>query len=199
MKNLTPLFLALLFVVFSVTGCKNSSQPKTAQPSTEISSQTEKNLNESQSNDLFYKLMNAFSPDWIELENDPSIYPSFYGGSFIGEDGKFVIAVTENNEANRKKLAEMIDTDDFTLQTVNYSYAELLSIMNKIDDFLADSSIPNDHPALQNFAGAYPDVVDNKVRVTFIKLNDKVTQSFKKDVSNSPAIIFEQGNTPVLH
>lgn len=155
--------------------------------------------NEAISNELFNKLMDGFSPDWMERESDPSIYPAFYGGSFISDQGKFVIAVTENNESNRKILADLMDSDDFIMQKVQYSYGDLLKIMNKIDEFLSNPAIPEDNPALVNFAGAYPDVVDNRVRVTFTELNEQVTAAFKKEVSGSPAIIFEKGNQPVLH
>lgn len=202
MKKLFYYFVISTFMFFSITSCSNSEQKNkntTAQPSAEAPTQTNIKANEAISNELFNKLMTAFAPDWMEREADPSIYPAFYGGSFINDEGRFVIAVTANTEGNRKTLADMMGSNDFILQTVQYSYADLLKIMNKIDDFLSNSSIPEDNPALVNFAGAYPDVIGNRVRVTFIELNDKVTSAFKKEVSASPAIIFEKGDRPVLH
>lgn len=202
MKKAANYFFILIFLILLATACTNagkSDNDSTSANTAEITPQSNAKANEVIANDLFDKLMTAFSPDWMERESDPAIYPAFYGGSFISDQGKFVVAVTANTEANRKALADMMGSDDFILQTVQYSYAELLQIMNKIDDFLANPAIAEDNPALVNFAGAYPDVVDNRVRVTFTELNNNVTAAFKKDVSNSPAVIFEKGDRPVLH
>lgn len=195
------LFILSISFIFA-TACTNAKKNNTntnSSTTADYTPQGNKKSNEAVSNELFNKLMEGFTPDWMEREFDPSIYPIFYAGSFINDQGKFVIAVTENNEQNRKALADLMGSDDFIIQEVEYSYADLLRIMNKIDEFLANSEIANDNPALVNFAGAYPDVVDNRVRVTFLKVNDDVISAFKNDVSNSPAIIFEEGERHVLH
>src|SRR5690554_7898400 len=54
--------------------------------------------------ELHNKLMNSFSMDWMERESDPELYPDYYGGSFIDNDGYFVIALTNNSQKTKELL-----------------------------------------------------------------------------------------------
>jgi|AGTN01.2.fsa_nt_gi hypothetical protein len=144
------------------------------------------------------KLMESFSPNWMELESNPDIYPDYYGGSYIDNNGTFVVAVTGNQEQNKQKLAKILGGDDFNVETVQYSYKQLFLVMDKIDAFLENTSIPEEHPVLLHFAGAYPDVIDNRVKVILTEVTETVTGAFKKDVVNSPMVVFEKGEIPTL-
>lgn len=144
------------------------------------------------------KLMEFFGADWMERESDPALYPEYYGGSFIDNSGMFVIAVTGNPEGNRQKLEVILGGDDFKLETVQYSYRQMMQVMDKIDAFLSDVSIPQDHPVMLHFAGAYPDVMDNRVKVLLTEVNQTVINAFKKDISASPMLLFEKGELPQL-
>ena len=72
----------------------------------------------------------------------------------------------------------------------------MLRVMDSIDNFLVDSSIPDDHLVLTHFAGAYPDVMENRVKVLLTEVNQNIINSFKRDVTNSQLVIFEQGEIP---
>ncbi len=148
--------------------------------------------------ELHDKLMNHFSRDWMERESDPDLYPNYYGGSFIDNDGVFVIAVTQNTENVKELLKEALETDNFKVESVRYSYKEMLRVMDSIDEFLVNSSIPDDHIVLAHFAGAYPDVMENRVKVLLTEVNQNIISSFKRDVTNSQLVIFEQGEIPEL-
>ena len=72
--------------------------------------------------ELHDKLMNHFSRDWIERESDPDLYPDYYGGSFIDNNGVFVIAVTQNTENVKELLKKALETDNFKIiYTIHYS------------------------------------------------------------------------------
>lgn len=144
------------------------------------------------------KLMEYFSTDWMERESDPDLYPEYYGGSFIDNSGTFVIAITENTEGNRQKLASVLGSDDFKVETVQYSYRQMMLVMDKIDAFLSDTSVSSDHPVMLRFAGAYPDVMDNRVKVILTEVDQTVINAFKKDISASPMLLFEKGELPAL-
>lgn len=144
------------------------------------------------------KLMEFFSTDWMERESDPDLYPEYYGGSFIDNSGTFVIAITENTEGNRQKLASVLGSDDFKVETVQYSYRQMMLVMDKIDAFLSDTSVSSDHPVMLRFAGAYPDVMDNRVKVILTEVDQTVINAFKKDISASPMLLFEKGELPAL-
>lgn len=146
--------------------------------------------------ELHDKLMNHFSIDWMERESDPDLYPDYYGGSFIDNNGVFVIAVTQNTENVKELLKKALETDNFKIESVHYSYKEMLRVMDSIDNFLVSSSVSDDHIVLTHFAGAYPDVMENRVKVLLTEVNQNVVNSFKRDVTNSQLVIFEQGEIP---
>jgi hypothetical protein len=148
---------------------------------------------------LHEKLMSSFSDDWIERESDPDLYPEYYGGSYVDNNGNFVIAVTGNADRNREALKEILNTENFRIETVSYSYRQMMKVMDEIDNFLVSSNIPDNHPMLEKFAGAYPDVMDNRVKVLLTEINNDIINSFKRDVTNSPLIVFEQGEIPELY
>lgn len=148
---------------------------------------------------LHDKLMSSFSDDWIERESDPDLYPEYYGGSYVDNNGNFVIAVTGNADRNREALKEILNTENFRIETVSYSYRQMMKVMDEIDNFLVSSNIPDNHPMLEKFAGAYPDVMDNRVKVLLTEINNEIINSFKRDVTNSPLIVFEQGEIPELY
>ncbi len=144
------------------------------------------------------KLMEFFSADWMERESDPDLYPDYYGGSFIDNSSTFVVAVTGDTEGHRQRLGRILGGDDFKVETVQYSYRQMMQVMDKIDAFLSDGSIPQDHPVMLHFAGAYPDVMDNRVKVILTDPNQTVINAFKKDISASPMLSFEKGELPEL-
>ncbi len=148
--------------------------------------------------ELHDKLMASFGEDWMERESDPGLYPTYYGGSFIDNNGTFVIAVTGNRDANNQRLIEILGTDNFNVETVQYSYRQMMQVMDRIDAFLTNATIPEDHPVMSRFAGAYPDVMDNRVKVLLTTVNEEAINAFKRDISDSPMVQFEQGEIPEL-
>ena len=193
------LFLAILLVSVACDGQKkNSEENNVTAPAITADSAANSATNNEQAMKYHEKLMEHFSADWMERESDPDLYPVYYGGSFIDNSGTFVIAVTGNQEENRQKLSVILGGDDFKVETVQYSYRQMMQVMDKIDAFLADNTISQEHPVLVHFAGAYPDVMDNRVKVILTTMDQAVISAFKKDISDSPLLVFEQGERPSL-
>lgn len=192
------LMITAILVVFSTMACNRQSK-KNEKNDTSPSTIVQANASLSQSAEKMYeKLLSSFGNDWMERESDPDLYPDYFGGAFVNNNGIFVVAVTSDTEENRKRLKKILGTDHFTIETVQYSYKQMMKVMDNIDHFLMDSSVPEDHPLLGSFAGAYPDVMGNRVKVLLTKVNDSTIAIFRKDVINSPLIIFEQGELPSL-
>ena len=123
------LYLLPIAILIAITSCKQSSGNKN-------SSQVESETTESHSAiELHEKLMTYFAGDWMERESDPNLYPDFYGGSFIDNNGTFVVAVTGNKQENNKLLIEIFGTDNFKIETVSYSYRDMMEVMDDIDKF----------------------------------------------------------------
>lgn len=195
-KTNTYLFFISIAIIFSTAAC-NQQHKKGEESNVSESTMANAGTTFNQSaEELFERLMASFSNDWMEREADPNLYPAYYGGSFVNNNGTFVVTVTGNPEEHTKRLAEILDTDDFNVETVQYSYRQMMQVMDKIDAFLMNSAIPEDHPLINRFAGAYPDVMENRVKVLLTEVNDATIRLFQKDVVNSPLIIFEQGDLP---
>ena len=194
-RNIQSAFILIAFLSISFA----CNQPaKKSESDTQSQTKTTAQTPEEKSTGLHDKLMSSFNPNWENEEPAPTDYPEYYGGSFIDNDGKFVVCVVGNPAQHRSKIAAILETDDFLTETCTYSYREMMDVMDKIDAFLSNSSIPADHPFLSRFAGAGADVFENRVVVQLTEMNDAVIQAFKKDISNSPAVMFEKGEMPVL-
>lgn len=198
MQRYTPLFLISLLLLFTACGQQKKKDDEPSGKVIAARNAERKARNNELALQYHERLMEHFSADWIEREADPDLYPDYYGGSFIDNDGIFVIAVTTDSEGNREKLAEILGGDHFRIERVEYSYRQMMQVMDKIDAFLANRSIPEEHPLLLHFAGAYPDVMENRVKVILTKVNPTVVEAFKNDISRSPILLFEEGETPQL-
>lgn len=197
-KTNTFLFFISFLTIFFATAC-NQQHKKNEENSVSQSVTVNANAPLTQSaEELYERLMASFSDDWMEREADPDLYPDYYGGAFVNNNGTFVITVTGNREENKKRLTEILGTDNFNVETVQYSYRQMMRVMDSIDAFLMNSTIPEDHPLMTRFAGAYPDVMENRVKVLLTETDDATIRLFQKDVIHSPLIIFEQGELPEL-
>lgn len=195
-KTYTSIISISLLTILLAISC-NQPNRQSKENSSSLSTTGNVNVPQGQSGEeLFDRLLASFGDDWIEREADPNLYPEYYGGAFISNDGTFVVAVTSNPEEHKKQLKEVLGTDNFRVETVQYSYRQMMRVMDSIDAFLMNSAIAEDHPLLTRFAGAYPDVMDNRVIVLLTQVDNATIQIFQKDVVNSPLIKFEKGDLP---
>ena len=191
MKKRIHLMLHLLAVILILSACKQQTG-NTGQNMESFGK------NESESMEMYNKLMSSFNPDWESQDPAPEEYPEYFGGAFIDNDGKFVVCIVGDTTQYKDEVSKIIGSDDFMTESCTYSYREMMQVMDDIDNFLSDESVPHDHPFIANFAGAVADVFENRVVVRLLEVNDQIVQSFKNDVSNSPAVKFEEGEMPEM-
>lgn len=118
------------------------------------------------------------------------LYPDYYGGSYINDNGQLVVYVTD--ETARPEV--LSDNTDVIYKPCTYSYNELVSVMDDLNDYKfsnSDDSIANNF----NEFGLYDS--ENCVIVKLDELSEERIQEFKEKVSDSDAIEFEQGNGPI--
>lgn len=202
MKTIDRLILPMaLMMLFTACGQQNRKHSATETETRERLTTAVPITVEREKQALIYheKLMEHFGADWMERESDPDLYPPYYGGSFIDNSGTFIVAVTGDPESNRQRLATILGGDDFKVERVIYSYRQMMQVMDLIDAFLVDSSVLEDHPVMAHFAGAYPDVMENRVKVILTEVNSEITNRFRRDISDSPLILFEKGEIPQLY
>lgn len=191
MKKRIHLMLHLLAVILILSACKQQTG-NTGQNMESFGK------NESESMEMYNKLMSSFNPDWESVDPAPEEYPEYFGGAFIDNDGRFVVCIVGDTAKYKDEVSKIIGSDDFMTESCTYSYREMMQVMDDIDNFLSDESVPHDHPFIANFAGAVADVFENRVVVRLLEVNDQIVQSFKNDVSNSPAVKFEEGEMPEM-
>lgn len=111
------------------------------------------------------------------------LYPDYYGGSYINDEGKLVIYVTDNSA-----VPMLFNNDNVIYEICNYSYNELTNIMNQINEFKLSGQ---DHFANEFNYYTLSDS-ENQIIVEFDELTDANIAEFKQKVSSSEAICFAQ-------
>lgn len=191
--------LLLLIVLLSLsTSCKTSKSTDEDNSVAQENVVNEKNSNTAMATIYYEKLMSSFNPNWESEEPAPEDYPEYFGGAFIDNYGNFVVCIVGNKDSHLDEISEIIGSDNFTTESCTYSYREMMQVMDLIDDFLSNPSIPEDHIVIQNFAGAMADVMENCVVVNMIEVSDELVEAFKRDISGSSVVFIQQGDLPTF-
>ncbi len=140
------------------------------------------------------KLMKSFN---MSKSND-SIYPDYYGGSYIDNNGNLVIYI-KDIDISQDKFQKSIDTElginDFTVKSAMYSYNELNSVMDMLNSYKSNN--PDDIVA-NNFNIYWLSDRENTIVVELDEMNEEQISLFKKAVIDSPIITFKESEgTPV--
>ncbi|MDD2243065.1 MAG: hypothetical protein PHY69_04085 [Dysgonamonadaceae bacterium] len=136
--------------------------------------------------------LNEMLLNFFDKDQRIEFFPDYYGGSYIDDKGNLVVLVTKDSDINKSDIAQIIKNENFTVLTVNYSYKKISSVMDSIDAFISNYSIPNNHIVLQYFTGAYIDVMQNCVVMQFSILMPELIYSFKKNVTDSSVVKFRK-------
>lgn len=177
MKKVLSLILVAMLAVSFVVSSASAVE-------TEIDNSVQENAAAS-----YDELMSSFSCTYSG--NGEKIYPDYYGGSYINDEGQLVVYVT--NDVQRPTV--LSDNSDVIYEPCAYSYNELLSVMETLNDYkfsYPDDAIANNF----NQFGLYDS--ENRVIVRLDDLSDERVNEFKENVCDSDAIEFKQGYGPIL-
>lgn len=119
-----------------------------------------------------------------------STRPDYYGGSYIDDNGNFVILIKGNPSDYRAEIEERIKGKDVILKQTDISFVELNEIMDTINKYMSDKE---NNKVAQNILSAALDELNSQIRVGLKDLNPQSIEEFKENVINSPYIEFEQG------
>ena len=85
----------------------------------------DRHVKEGKSSLQYEKLMDSFE----DTETGELVYPEYYGGSYINDDGDAVVCVVAENVKEKERALKSIksttDTSDIKVKNVEYSYKEL--------------------------------------------------------------------------
>ena len=181
-----------LSVVTAVMICPAASQAS-AEPSLAsdeekiIDEKTTRRIKESKSSLQYEKLMDSFE----ETETGELIYPDYYGGSYIDDDGGFVVCVVATNAEEKKytskSIEETIHASDFKIKSVKYSYNELEEMMEFLNKYKQNT---RDSEIAKSWSGHILSDSDNAIFVELDVVSDEQISLFRKEVTDSPMISF---------
>jgi hypothetical protein len=121
------------------------------------------------------------------------VYPDYYGGRYIDNDGNLVVLMVESTAALRSMsmgTRAVLDCfDGVKIRPVAFSYNELLDLWRYLGVFTVQY---RDNIAMNNASSWYVDVIDNKVVVNLTDFSRENIDLFKKMVVDSPMIDFQE-------
>ncbi|EHL06573.1 hypothetical protein HMPREF0322_02622 [Desulfitobacterium hafniense DP7] len=127
-----------------------------------------------------------------------SVYPEYYGGSYIDDNGDLVIYVKGEGilkDSSLQNISQVLERKDFIIKNAKYSYNELNSVMDTLNDFKLNNS---KDAIANNFNIYWLSDRDNNIVVELNEMNEEQIELFKKQVIDSPIITFEKSSgTPV--
>lgn len=181
-----------LSVVTAVMICPAASQAS-AEPSLVfagekiIDEKTTRRIKESDSSLQYEELMDSFE----ETETGELIYPDYYGGSYIDDDGGLVVCIVAANAEEKKyaskNIKEAINASDFKIKNVKYSYNELEEMMEYLNRYKQNT---RDSEIAKSWSGHFLSDSDNAVLVQLDDVSDEQISLFRKEVTDSPMISF---------
>lgn len=148
---------------------------------------TQEKVDESKSLEIFNDLNNTFI-NYVRTTEDNTIYPQYYGGAYINENGVLTIQVTNKSENNIKDLQQRANTTAFNIQECKYSLTELKTLKDELSVKFKDKNLKKD----LGWVSTGIVLKDNKVEVRLSNCSNINIEKFKNTISNSPMIQFKE-------
>lgn len=131
------------------------------------------------------KLVEGFKQS--ATRGETSIYPDYYGGCFINGQKQLVV-LTKNEGGQAQMMSMAANAGNLVFKPCEYSYNYLNQVMDELNDY----QIKNDNDISNNFSYYYLHDTLNVVVVEMQECSPNRINEFKRNVSSSPAIQFEQ-------
>ena len=189
------LFLSFLIISTIIVSCNNDfvvdedpTVPQTRTHETKVSPDVAFPM---KANVTFNKLLDSFNNKVSRSDNQEQEYPDYYGGAFINDQGKLTVNVYQpNGNIRATTLQSLTQDNNIIVQPCDYSYNYLLGLMQKIREYKAGN--PNTE-LTKKFCMTVLKEIENRVYVYLSECDTTTIQSFKKNISGSPAICFFKG------
>lgn len=119
---------------------------------------------------------------------DEVIYPEYFGGLYINDEGELVILKLEDEISNDQ--TSISNFEDAVIESVEFSYQELVETMDFLNAIANGSEQFDTLISLTNTWSL--DVINNQVLVSLIDYNPEEVARFQQEILDSPVIVFEQ-------
>lgn len=177
-------FILALASFFAISSC--SSDDFIQEDSTEqVVNNSDKNA---KAREAGKKILDSFGMTRSQSLNDDG-YPDYYGGGYINDNGKLVVYIKGDIEANTVKLSKGVKDDAVVYIQGNYSYKELKSLLNRITSY-----IESNHESLiaKNIKCYYLNDFGNNVVVELEECSNTDVDAFNTEVIHSSGIVFKK-------
>ena len=178
-----------LLVMALVTGCSSDDMLNDIQNNTKNKADNVYDLQKSkmEAMSLADNLNSSFESSITKSSN--TVYPNYYGGNYINEEGRLVVLTVGDTIEFRNRIKTRVISDNFELEPCLYSYNYLLTTINNLNIFF---DTIEGKKMLQELSISAFGLLDNKNQV-FVDIkdlnSDKINQ-FKNKIMDTPAIIF---------
>lgn len=152
-------------------------------------------INVSQYSDSITQLLNSKLTNIVNAAKKQK-YPSFYGGAYI-DNGSIVLLVADTVFCN-KVLDLAKDTAFLKIKPCLYSYKSLLDVYEKLDAFFYKMSNRVIVEKKIGWSSFYLSIPDNRIYIRLNNCNKANIDHFKKNVLDSPILIFVKAD-PYIH
>lgn len=157
------------------TGTKN----ETHQPTTEKTA-----------SEIIQTLEKSFASVVTRNYTGEKIYPDYYGGVFLNDNGQPVVLVKGDCELYRKELTTRAASDNLILKPCDYSLNELEEVYDALDQYMKNNQAICKELKFYGF-GLRTDL--NRISVKLGDCSQASIDKFKATVMNDRRIIFQKG------
>ena len=141
--------------------------------------------------------------DFMRTRAGDTIFPDFYGGSYIGYDGQLVIHIV-NSYVERAHVHDSVGSlldDGVMYKVVEHSRNDLFAVQDTINDIFYEGLVLVSERAsrsdwciyLNNMILVSANVMANHVVVRLAEYNYDMVAGFRRYVYDSPMLVFEHG------
>lgn len=190
-RFLYPLYITfistLLFLQACTGGSKRNAILSVAPPKTNQDTLTKEQI-QPFSSEYAQRLAKAFATDSGYVGIRTQTTPDYFGGMYYNDKGKLVVQIIGDSLEGRRKIAEIIQSNDFEIDPVTNAYPEreLLRIMDELNRRFAKA----DPQIKKNFSSAAVNTGQHRIDIRLIITNENTEKEFRAKVMNSPAFYF---------
>lgn len=129
--------------------------------------------------------------DFFQIsDSGEAYYPAYFGGLYINDEGNLVLSIVASGVPWAIPTFEYFDY--ITIKEVDFSFNDLSTMMNLLDEYIANS------PSLDNISSWALDEEANRIIIYLVDYSAEAIDDFKSNVINSPKFIFEQGEKTII-
>ena len=182
MRSYIFIFAAILFAFIACTNAPKANNGAKTSAQKQAGKETSLSLNE--------ELHKSFSTNNKRDSDEKVSYPAYFGGSYTGTKDSLVILVKNMDKDGIADIYERIGKHpNLYFKSCTYSLNEL----NELKEALDKKYFGN--PSLRkklNWISSGISIEQNKIVVFLGKNSPKGIDDFKKNITNSPMLIFEE-------